>query len=454
MNIFKLIKKLFFYVILLNTMLVSSQKIAFNIKNNTTENQLSLQSITNKVLETIVIKENPFNIDVHLDEGYYILKKGKEKVILYLKPNDKFEISFDIDNFYKSFVMTGNGADRNNYLFDRNKNFVNEKGKQSDFYSKDFYQGNETDYSDKLDGLYKGFFNSLFSNNFDKEFVDTEVKNLQYAYFLDILKFEEAKKHYKFKDGIAVSEYFLEPLKNIHFDKPELFKKYYSYKELTTLKWKNDIKNVFGYKEMQEIISSIKTADLKEHILEQLYEEMSEKPFGEMENYFNLIKENSTNKELIANSKEKHSEIKTLEVENKLSKFKFLNHNNEEIKLVKFKGKYIFMYVWVSWNDNYIKEFEQIKALRKHYKSENIAFIGVCIDKQEKYKTWGNIVKEHDIDGTQLFLNDSKASFIKTYDISSLPSFFILSLKGEKMKEKIQELSINNTKKVLNNLLK
>ena len=449
-----MMKKIFFYFLLVNTVIVSSQKIAFSIKNDSINNKFSLESINNKVLETITIKQNDFNIDIHLEEGYYLLKKDKKEVLLYLKPNDELEISFDSYNFYKSFVITGNGADRNNYLFNRNKKFINSKGKLSDFYSKDFYEGSEIDYSNKLDKLYKGFFSSLFSNSFNKKFVDTEMKDLQYAYSLDLLKFEEAKKHYKFKDSTLVSKYFLEPLARIHFDNSALFKKYYSYKKLTTLKWKRDIKNVFDYKEMQKMISSIKTADLKESVLEKLSEEMFKEQPEEMDTYFKLIKSNSINKQLISNLKGKYSEIKKLKTAENLSNFKFLNHNNEAVKLSNFKGKYIFMYVWVSWSNNYIEEFEKIKKLRKKYSNENIVFIGVSVDKKEKYKDWENIVKEHDIDGAQLFLNDSKANFIKTYNMSSLPNFLILSLNGEKMKTEIKELSTDNTIKILNELFK
>ena len=85
---------------------------------------------------------------------------------------------------------------------------LDKDGNIKPFYKKEFYEGNEQEFLSRLDQYYKGFYGTLFGSRFDESFVNEESKNLQYGYYLDILKFDRAKKYYQFKDSVKASSAF------------------------------------------------------------------------------------------------------------------------------------------------------------------------------------------------------------------------------------------------------
>lgn len=429
------------------------QKVTFNIKNPPRNSELLFKTLTDDLLKTVYVKSEKTDANIDLEEGYYLLQKEEDEVLLYLKRTDDFVINFDAKNFYKSIEFTGKGADRNTFLLRKKLSRLNAKGKISNYYKKDFYEGNENEYLKRLDDYYNGLYNRLFSDGFDKSFVDAEMKNLKYGYSLDLLKFEEAKKHYKFNDSITISNSFLEPLNYIHFDKPELTKQFYSYKNLAVLKWKKDIQKSEDLKMMQRVLNGIRIESIKRSVLESLYNDMhKENPLTE--EYYKLIIENSLELRFKSKVKSKYSEIRQVDAERRLSKFRFKNSMSEKVSLSQFKGNYIFISVWMSNCKKCIKIFKDIEKLRKKYKKNNIIFVGVSVDKEEKFNDWVTIIQENNIEDNQLFFTGSKLKIVEKFNISSLPSYVILSLNGDVINAKIDKPTSRNTKKIIDKLLK
>lgn len=315
-------KKISLLFFVLFTSVFYCQSIQLNVQNDSINNKILFKTLDNKVLKTVYVKDANFDADLDVEEGYYLLQKDTNELLLYLKRSDELTISFDTENFYNSVIFTGKGAERNTYLLNKKLDLVDRRGRLRNFYKKEFYNGEENEYLNKLDTYYKNFFGSLFSNGYDKSFVDEEMKNLQYGYSLDLLKFEEAKKYYQFNDSVAVSTNFLEPLNFTHFDKSELAKRYDSYKKLAVLKWRKDIQNTTNIKMMQDVYNSIRTESIQQGVLESLYNEMSRKN-PNTKDYFNLIKANTDDFLLIAKAKAKYNEIRRFEAEKNLSKFTY-----------------------------------------------------------------------------------------------------------------------------------
>jgi len=241
----RITKNIIFYLVFLTSSLVSSQKLTFKIKNDSINKKIFLTSIDDTVLKSIYEKENVFEVDyLNLDEGYYLLKKDENSVVLYLKPTDELKISFDNDNFYKSMSFSGEGAYVNAYLLNKKLGLLDKRGKHINYYQKEVYEGGEESYLSKLDKIYKESYGIIFTGQLDKKFADEEMKNLQYGYSLDLLKYQDAKKYYKINDSLPPSKVFLEPLTHIHFQNSQLYKTYESYKDLAVLKWKNNIDEV------------------------------------------------------------------------------------------------------------------------------------------------------------------------------------------------------------------
>jgi len=451
-----ILKNVLFYVILLTTTFVSSQKITFKIENNSLSHKILITGVNDEVLKSIFDKENRFEVDyLSLDEGFYLLKKDGNTIVLYLKPTDAITIAFDDDDFYKSLNFSGEGAYVNSYLLKKRTELVNRKGNFTKFYKKSFYEDGETEYIDKLDKLYKDNYGVLFSSQLSKKFIDEEMKNLQYGYSLDLLRYQDAKKYYKFKDSLAPSKSFLEPLNHVHFQNNQLYKKYNSYKELAVLKWKKDIENLVEYPLKQDVISSLRINPLKEAVLGSLADDMNRNFPERTKVYYELIKKNTDDNKLLLKAREKYAEIKYVEATKNLSKFKFKNLEGEQEKLIQYKGKFIFLNIWTTWCSPCLKKFEELKELEERFKDENIVFLSISVDKVEDFFTWVNLTKENYPEGKHLFLDGSKIKFIKAYNLLEIPTYVLLSPKGVPIKDiEIKKLSSKKTQKEIETLLK
>ncbi|MFY7671901.1 TlpA family protein disulfide reductase [Tenacibaculum sp. MEBiC06402] len=448
-------KRIVILVFLCLVNFVYGQRLSFNITNDSIDSEFYLTKINNEILETITVESFNFNVDVNFEDGYYFLQKEDEKALLYLKKNDEFSISFDAENFQKSLSFSGKrGAGRNTYLHSKRKELLDKDGRINPFYKRQFYEGNEQQYLSRLDQYYKGFYGTLFGSRFDESFVNEESKNLQYGYYLDILKFERAKKFYEFTDSIQVSPSFLAPLSSIHFDNQLFSEKYEAYNELAVLKWQNDIENTNDYPVMEGIVASIRTEAIQKGLLERLYETMSKDQPSRMKAYLDFIKAYSKDNNLIAKAKVKLSEIKQEEAEKNLSRFSYLNTNGEEIKLADYKGNYIFLYIWATFCKDCVNEFENIKNLSEKFDDKNIVFVGVSVDKKNDFEKWSGIIKESGLraNAVQLFFDDDRAKIINAYDLSAIPTIIVLSLKGEKIELEIKEIDSKKTERLLKKL--
>ncbi|TCI92144.1 TlpA family protein disulfide reductase [Tenacibaculum sp. M341] len=448
-------KKIVTYVLLFTTTAIFGQRINFEIRNDSIGNVFTIRSLTNKALETVVIKEQNFKVDINFDKGYYLLEKEGNTIPLFLKPSDEFNIAFDANNFYETLVISGQNSAENSYLLSRKQIFLNDVGNLKKYHKKSFYEGDENDYLVKLDALYNDFYGTLFSGDLDQQFVDDEMKNLQYAYYYDILRFEDAKKHYKFTDSITVSKRFLQPLNTIHFDSQLLFEKYPDYKNLSILKWKKEIERYPTSTEKEEVLNSIRTAPLKQGVLWSLYNDMGRDNPKITKEYFKIIKTYAERKELITKAKEKYDEIRNVEAEKNLSKFDYRNIHGEAVKLSDYAGNYIFIGAWASWCKRCLKDFEKIEELKEKYSDKPIVFVGISLDNQEDFNKWLTVIKEKNLRGTgeHLFFKGDKSKFIQAYEMSGIPSYMLLSLKGLKLEKNLSNVSVKKVEKMLDKYL-
>lgn len=437
------------------TTIVNSQKLTFKIENDSLIKKIKLTSIDDVVLKSFYEKESTFEVDyLSFDEGFYLLKKDKNSVVLYLKPTDELTISFDDNNFYKSLTFSGEGSYVNSYLLNKRTEFLDKKGKLKKYYKSSFYEGDKEAYLDKLDRLYKDNYGVLFASNLDKKFKENEMKNLQYGYSLDLLKYQDANKHYKLQDSLKPSRFFLEPLNHIHFQNNQLYQKYNNYKELAILKWKKDIEDAGKLPLMQEIFSSIRIEALQEGVLRSLYEDLDRNFPDRTKVYYQLIKRNAKDSKFLLKTKEKYAEIRYVEAAKNLSKFKFKDSDGEPQKLSQFKGNYILLNIWTTWCKTCLKEFRKIEKLEDKFKDENIVFVSISVDKKEEYSLWVNMLEENGLKGNQLFLDDSKLKLIKVYELKTIPSFVILSKKGVPLDFDIKRVSSKGTEKIIEGLFK
>lgn len=446
-------KKIITCLLLCSITSVFGQKIFFNIENDTIGSPYSLRKITNEVVQNITLKEFNFELEkISLNEGYYVLSKNEDKAVLYIKPEHELTISFDAEDFINSLDFSGKGAAINKFLVEKYNTRSTDNETQKKYFDREFYEEGEANYLKKIDGYYKGLYGILFSGSLDEDFVKEEMKNLQFGYSLDLLKYQDAKDYYQINDSINPSQSFLAPLSTIHFDTDHLFEKYSSYAELSTLKWRKDIELAADFTMMEDILSSIRTKALKQNVLESLLVLITKDTPQRTKSYFNLIKSHSKTIELVSEARKKYDEVRLIEAEKNLSKFDFITNNKEEVKLSEYKGNYIFLNVWASWCKECVKDFEKLERLKDDYHDYNIVFLNVSLDKKEDFEKWKNIVQNTKNITSHLLYGGSKAKFVKTYNISTIPTCILLSDKGKVLDDNLK-LGIKKTSRILDKVL-
>lgn len=110
--------------------------------------------------------------------------------------------------------------------------------------------------------------------------------------------------------------------------------------------------------------------------------------------------------------------------------FNYENHNGGKSRLEDFNGKYVYIDIWATWCGPCIKEIPHLKQLINDYK-DKIEFISIAIDPVKDHEKWKNLVDAKDLEGVQLFADNSwDSQFIKEYSIKGIPRFILIAPDG------------------------
>jgi len=422
-------------------------KISGNILHPTAE-EIVINSISERPIKNIKLNNGAFELAFEIKSGYYILRHGNETSNIYLHPNDNLIINLDAENFDESITYKGKGSHRNNYL--ARKVLINEKARKD---VDSFYEGTEQVYFEKIKKLNETLKNELEKSDIEYFFMKDELKSLNYSLLLGIQNYERLQDYY-FGKKIEVSSSFLSPLNRIDFDNDDEFNKQPYYNYLVSSKWKKEIENENGYTKMNKKLHSINSASIKTSLLISFYYSISNN-IHKAEDYFKLIKNNTSSSQFITAAKEKLKTVLKIKKGVKSPSFTFKDIENKTYSLSDFKGKYVFIDVWATWCGPCLQQIPALKKLDHEYQNKDIVFVSISVDKVSAYDKWKKMVKEKALVGIQLFADNSFSSdFIKAYGISSIPRFIIIDKEGNIYDENADKPSTESTKKVLDDLLK
>ncbi|CAL2107870.1 cytochrome c biogenesis protein CcmG, thiol:disulfide interchange protein DsbE [Tenacibaculum sp. 190524A02b] len=443
-------KKVHFILAILCCSVVLGQQIKGKVKNMSKDTNFSLRTITEKTIKEIKV-DNEGNFDtgnIEIKEGYYILRKNNELVYLYLKKEDNLNIQFDAADLIQSVVFSGKGAEINTYLIDKRKLYINRKKD-----TKKFYEGDENDYLKKITQLNNDIRKMLLDSNLDKQFTEKETINLEYGFLLEVFNYKNLQKFY-FGKEVTPSEAFLSPLKGVDFDAETLYNDYPSYKNLTSSRWKKVIEKANNFDDMDAIFRSIKTRALKVDVLISFYYAIAKDPL-KAENYYQLIKKYVRNEAFLKDAKKKLASVTTTVKGKKSPNFSFENIDGNKVQLKDFKGKYVFIDVWATWCLPCLQQIPYLKKLEERFEGKNIVFVGISVDRKDKYSLWKETIEAKKMKGIQLFADKSfESDFIVAYGIMSIPRFILIDPEGKIVDSHMTKPSEKQTEETLKGLLK
>lgn len=130
--------------------------------------------------------------------------------------------------------------------------------------------------------------------------------------------------------------------------------------------------------------------------------------------------------------------------------YTFSDTEGQTIKLDQYKGKYVYVDVWASWCIPCIQMIPHFQSLEQDYKDENIVFVALSIDSDQK--KWMNKVNQLNLKGNQLW--DSQGEFSKLMNISGIPHYLLYDTEGRLLEYKTYAPNSEKLKNKLNELLK
>ena len=74
-------------------------------------------------------------------------------------------------------------------------------------------------------------------------------------------------------------------------------------------------------------------------------------------------------------------------------------------QLSQFEGKIIYADLWSTWCKYCIASFKYKKDLDEFFESNDIVFLGLCIDKVKSLDNWKNLIYKHSVNGYHVFVD-------------------------------------------------
>jgi len=129
--------------------------------------------------------------------------------------------------------------------------------------------------------------------------------------------------------------------------------------------------------------------------------------------------------------------------------FEQIDSLGNKYKLLSFRGKYVLLDFWASWCGPCRAESPYLLDAYKKYKEKGFTIVSVTRDEEKDKAKWLRAVKEDGL--TWLQLSDFDGSVSWKYQAASLPTNFLIDIKGKIVAMNLRGRRLDD---VLNDLFK
>ncbi|WP_456378282.1 TlpA family protein disulfide reductase [Lutibacter sp.] len=396
--------------------------------------KLNVVSTDRSVKEEIKISEGGNFVDtLRVKTDTYIIYDGNNVFELYIDAGSNIKISYDATDMENTLTITGAGSNISNYLFKVSTNAKEIKGKGDDIYLL-----NEDDYKAKLIEIKKTSEEILANSiGISEEFKEKEKRNIKYSYLQQLDIYQSYHAHYAKKPDFKTSKGYLTELDSINYDNEEDFLFSPSYKSIVTSHYNKEAKKLVETDSIASDIAFLKVvASIPNEIIKNslLFDNAK---YGvtyteDLETYYNLFMEASTNEENKKVITESYNKLKIVSKGQPSPKFiDYENFAGGTTSLDDLKGKYVYIDVWATWCGPCKREIPFLQKLEKQYHGKNIEFVSLSVDKLKDHDTWKAMVEEKQLGGIQLFADKSwESDFVTGYLIKGIPRFILIDPNG------------------------
>ncbi|SNR60102.1 redoxin domain-containing protein [Lutibacter flavus] len=402
---------------------------------NSSIDSFTLNSTDRSIKKEVKVLEDGSFIDtLTTEEGTYILYDGKNMAELYINYGDNLGINYDINDFENTLLISGKGSEISNYIWLKSQKYTELTGEGTEIYKKE-----ENDY--KVNRLeLKNTVSQLLQNAQDlpADFIAKELRNIEYDYISDLNRYERYHEHYAKKKGFKVSDDFLKDVEQVSdFNKEEDFLFSQGYKSIVNSHFRKEAKKLMEVDSISEDLAFLSAAinsenqTIKNHLI---YDDAK---YGityteNLEDYYKMFMENSTNEEHIKEITDSYNKLKTVAKGQPSPKFEeYENFAGGTTSLDDLKGKFVYVDVWATWCGPCKAEIPALKEVEAKYHGKNIEFVSVSVDALKDHDKWKKMIEDDELKGIQLFADKSwDSDFVNGYLIKGIPRFILIDPNG------------------------
>ncbi|WP_439132642.1 TlpA family protein disulfide reductase [Polaribacter sp.] len=384
--------------------------------------------------EIVLLEDGTFKDTIFYHEtNFYFLREGNNMTDMYIPNGENVVINYNASSKDSTLNFTGDVKTINNYLSKKKAVTSAERG---DF--KALFMKEEADFKAHLVKIKEAQEDLLnHTEGISTNFKNNEAKNIYFEYLMNLNNYPLYHPYYTKKEDFKVSENFLEEMENLDLSNEANFYFSQNYRSLLNSKLRDNSKDLVDKDSIADDVAFLKTiaANKSEIIKNKLL--FDDAKYGitytnNLEEYYKVFSENSTNKENNEKIAKDYQKIKALAKGNASPKFEnYENNAGGEMSLDDLKGKYVYFDIWATWCGPCIREIPFLKKVEKEYHDKNIAFVSVSIDTEKAYDKWKKMIIDRELGGIQLLADNAwESQFIEDYMIKGIPRFILLDPNG------------------------
>lgn len=398
------------------------------------EDENALLKLSDYWTSDTIVSENgiaKFNINLK-NPGYYILRYKKSFTPLYLVPNDKLEIIQNSSSDPISFTYTGNSAQINSFLQQKQKfNSTNNYSYATlnEMSASEFYF-----VSDSLFKAKNTFLSTFESKNktLDQHFVQSEYYSNTFSLaqsYLDYLLLNKSKQIHKklisCTDTININDSNL--LSTVSFRAYLL-----TYTEWLTKQQISRAGELSPHEitlsKMQVISRHFVNGPVKDFLLfTSLADHLKYYGLKNTDLLFKTFDFQCSSKSLKKELTKPYQKYHALKSDEAAPNIELKSIANEYINLNQLQGSYLYIDIWATWCKPCLREAPEFERLKNIHKDKNIEFISISID--DNIDKWEKYCRKNEKFDHQYWIADKKL-FLDNYMIKTIPRFIIIDPAG------------------------
>ncbi len=361
------------------------------------------------------------------------IRYGDKKIELFIEPGDEINLKFDGRDIFSSIRAEGKGSINNNYIFDFKRKFdvtdveMKEKIKTYNFQNYKTYMRNLLRIKQKYLQEYPA--NKQFSNNF-KYYSAADII-YWFGFYLLNYPYEYPLFH-EMESPMQLPESYYDFLNEINISAANVLpNQYYSFFLQQYLDYSNQISKQKVENE-STFASSILTGEAQafmnaKALTFEFKRDGCDMVAPKMIKFLETCtypKYKNWMLELYQSSKRSldGEQAPSFLVRDNLGKL----YTNTD-----FAGKVVCIDFWATWCEPCLISMKSTQHLANKLKLNNVTFLYFSVD--DKKETWEKYLKNHPLDGLQLF-PDSVKQLCFSFHINSLPHYVVLDKEGKIVK--------------------